>query len=469
MPAVGAAPAGPASRTPLVAALFLVAVLAGSALFASGFTLGIQQSLAPGTDAGEQGLFDPFWEAYGKIRAEYVGSYDPKLVVEGAIKGMFGALDDPFSSYMTSEEYHDSLSQVSGEFEGIGATMSAQDDAGDTCTPLSATCHLLVASVVAGSPAEAAGVRANDELTAVDGTSVVGSTVEDTVDRVRGPRGTSVALTLQRDGKPVELAITRDVIQTTSVSEKLLEDGTVGYLRVDGFSGNAAKDFQAALQGQLDQGVTKFVLDLRDDPGGFVDAALTIASQFVGSGPIYWEEHADGVKVPVNAETGGIAVDPNLQLVVLVNSGSASASEILTGALQDSGRATIVGENTYGKGTIQQWHLLSGDSGGFRLSIAKWLTPNQTWIHGTGITPNVVVPFPDDTPQGTDPQLDEALTILAAGPEASIAPVGPVAPAGAPASPSPALSPVSVRIRPVASVGLVADGRVRVADVPVRV
>ena len=120
---------GPASRTPLIAALFLVAVLAGSALFASGFTLGIQQSLAPGTSAGEQQMFDPFWEAYRKIRAEYVGGYDPKLLVEGAIKGMFGALDDPYSSYMTSQEYRDSLSGISGEFEGIGATMSALDDA----------------------------------------------------------------------------------------------------------------------------------------------------------------------------------------------------------------------------------------------------------------------------------------------------------------------------------------------------
>ncbi len=145
------------------------------------------------------------------------------------------------------------------------------------------------------------------------------------------------------------------------------------------------------------------MLDLRDDPGGFVDAALSIASQFVASGPIYWEEHADGVKVPVEAEPDGIAIDPGIEVVVLVNGGSASASEILAGALQDTGRATLVGETTYGKGTIQQWHLLSGDSGGFRLSIAKWLTPDQTWIHGTGITPNVVVPFPDDTPAGPGP------------------------------------------------------------------
>ena len=175
------------------------------------------------------------------------------------------------------------------------------------------------------------------------------------------------------------------------MTNELLADGTVGYLRIDGFSGDAAEDFRPASRGTSTQGVPEFVLDLRDDPGGFVDAALTIASQFVRSGPIYWEEYADGRKVPVGAEPDGVATDPAIAVAVLVNGGSASASEIVAGALQDTGRATLVGETTFGKGTIQQWHLLSGDSGGFRLSIAKWLTPDQHWVHGTGITPDVVV------------------------------------------------------------------------------
>lgn len=423
----------------MVVALVLVAVLAGAALFAAGFTLGLQQSLTPGTGAAEQELFEPFWEAYRKISTEYVGSYEPRLLVEGAIKGMFGALGDPYSSYMTQEEYESSLSGISGEFEGIGATMAAQDDAAKTCTPIGPTCRLVVVGVISGSPAAQAGLRAGDQLVAVDGTSLNGATLDDTVQRVRGPRGTKVDLSLVRDGQPVELAITRDVIQTSSVSGQVLQDGTVGYLRIDGFSSSAASDFVADLQTQLDQGIREFVLDLRDDPGGFVDAALGIASQFVGSGPIYWEEYADGSKVPVEAQSGGIALDPGIRVVVLVNGGSASASEILAGALHDTGRATLVGETTYGKGTIQQWHLLSGQAGGFRLSIAKWLTPDQTWIHGTGITPDVVVPFPDDTPAGQDPQLAKALEILAS-------PAGsprPAASATAPParSPSPASSP----------------------------
>ena len=401
-----------------------MAVLAGSALFASGFTLGLQQSLAPGTSADEQQLFDPFWEAYRKIRAEYVGRYDPKTIVEGAIKGMFGALDDPYSSYMTPKEYSDSLAGISGEFEGIGASMAALDEAGKTCSTMGPACHLMVVSVIKDSPAELGGVLTDDELTAVDGVTVEGATVDETVDRVRGPRGTDVRLSLLRDGEPVELTLTRDVITTSSVTNELLADGNVGYLRIDGFSGSAAEDFRTDLQEYLDQGVTRFVIDLRDDPGGFVDAARTIASQFIDSGPVYWEEYADGHKVPVPAEPDGIALDPGISVAVLVNGGSASASEILAGALRDTGRATLVGETTFGKGTIQQWHMLSGESGGFRLSIAKWLTPNQTWIHGTGITPNVVVPIPDGTPAGDDPQLDRALEILAAGPGSSVPATG---------------------------------------------
>ena len=410
-----------------MAALFLVAVLAGSALFASGFTLGIQQSLAPGTSADEQQVFDPFWEAYRKIRAQYVGGYDPALLVQGAIKGMFGALNDPYSSYMTQQEYSDSLSGISGEFEGIGASMSALDDAGERCAPLGPACRLVVVSLVKDSPAEAGGVQKDDQLTAVDGVAVDGWTFDEAVGRVRGPRGTEVRLSLLRGDSPVELTLTRDVITTSAVTNELLADGTVGYLRVDGFSNSAAEDFRAGLQGYLDLGVTRFVLDLRDDPGGFVDAARTMASQFVDSGPIYWEEFADGNKVPVPAEPDGIAIDPGISVAVLVNGGSASASEILAGALQDTGRATLVGETTYGKGTIQQWHQLSGESGGFRLSIAKWLTPNQTWVHGTGITPNEVVPMPGDTPTSEDPQLDRALEILAAGPGSSATPVKPAA------------------------------------------
>ncbi len=415
-PPTAAAPQPPAWQPPpspgrgsLIAALFLVAVLAGSALFAAGFTLGLQQSLAPGTGDDERTLFEPFWEAYRTISTEFVGQYEPKELVEGAIQGMFGALEDPYSSYMTSDEYRQSLDSIGGSFEGIGATMSSQDDSGAACTTLGPACHLVVVGVIDGSPARSAGLEVNDRLVAVDDQDVAGSTVDQVVQRVRGPRGTTVRLSLTRDGSPMELTITRDVIERPAVVAELLDDGRVGYLRVDGFSGGADDELMARLQEQLDAGVQGIVLDLRDDPGGFVDAALSISSQFVGSGPIYWDQYADGRTVPHEALSGGSATDPAIPVVVLVNGGTASASEIVAGALQDTGRATLVGETTFGKGTVQQWHLLSGDAGGFRLSVARWLTPDQTWIHGVGITPDVVVPPGDGT---DDPQLERALAII---------------------------------------------------------
>lgn len=410
----------PASRTSVVVGLFLVAVLAGSALFAAGFTLGLQQSLTPGTGESEQELFAPFWEAYRKVTTEYVGAYEPKALVEGAIQGMFGALGDPYSSYMTSDEYKRSLDGIEGSFEGIGATMASRASDGTACTTLGDGCDLVVDGVLPESPAEKGGLLAGDLLVAVDGRTVDGSTLDEVVDWVRGPSGTQVTLSLLRDGDAQDLTLTREVIARSAIAATTLADGRVGLIGVEGFSSGAAADLRAALDEQLAAGAQAIILDLRDDPGGYVDAALEIASQFVGSGPIYWDEYADGTTIPHDAQAGGAATDPAIPVVVLVNGGTASASEIVAGALHDTGRATLVGETTFGKGTVQQWHLLSGDAGGFRLSVAKWLTPDKTWIHGVGITPDVVVE-PGSSP-GDDPQLEAALRVVLEALDGSPAP-----------------------------------------------
>lgn len=406
--------AGQRSRTPVHVALLVVAVLSSAAMFVSGFTLGAQQAITPGTSAQNQQLFEPFWDAWNKVTTEYVGEYDRKLLLEGAIQGIFVALDDPYSAYMTSEEYRRTLSSISGQFEGIGAEMTTRDEADEPCQPISETCRLAVVHVLRGSPALAAGLKEGDIVVAVDGQSVLGSDLEKTVDKVRGPAGTSVTLGLERDGRPLELAIERAVIQTEDVTSQVLAGGQVGYLKIDGFSSSASTDFVEQLQGLVrDQGLKRIVLDLRDDPGGFVNAAQEIASQFVSEGPIFWEEDAAGHQDAKMALPGGVATDDSIALVLLVNGGSASASEIVAGALADTDRAILVGEKTFGKGTIQEWHPLDdGEAGGFRLSVAKWLTPNKTWIHGKGITPDVVVPLPADTPDGQDPQLDRAIEIL---------------------------------------------------------
>lgn len=409
-----------AARAPLSIALFAVAVLCGAALFVSGFTLGAQQSITPGTSADNQRLFEPFWDAWNKVTTQYVGEVDQQALLEGAISGIFDALGDPYSSYMTSEEYRNALSGISGQFEGIGAQLILQDDEGTACATEATVgdlCELVVQHVVRRSPALAAGLQVDDVVLAVNGESLNGMSIEDAVTLIRGPAGSTVTLDLRRDGGPLTLSIQRAVIETESVASEVLADGQVGYLRIEGFSSSAAEDFVDQLTALVsDRGLTRIVLDLRNDPGGFVNTAEGIASQFVADGPIYWEEDASGTQSPKSAVPGGVATDPSIKVVVLVNGGTASASEIVAGALQDTGRATLVGEKTFGKGTIQTWHPLNdGAAGGFRLSVLKWLTPHRTWIHGEGIAPDVVVAAPADPSSEEDPQLERAIEILTAG------------------------------------------------------
>jgi carboxyl-terminal processing protease len=405
-------PRGVTSRLPVYVAAVLVVVMGGAGLFASGFLLGRQSALAPGAGDARQAIFQPFWDAYNDITGNYVGTKDEHLLVEGAIKGLFQALGDPFSFYMTEEEYRASLTGISGEFEGIGAEMATQDAAGSACDTISDTCRLTVAKVIRESPALRAGLLAGDLVLAVDGNSMNGKNVNDAVGLIRGPKGSVVKLSLLRAGQPLELSITRDTIVKEDVSSEVLADGKVGYLKINSFSSKVGSDLAsqlAELVGQ--QHVSAIVLDLRDDPGGYVDQARQVASQFVATAPLYWEQAAGADPVAQDPIAGGVATDPAVPMIVLVNSGTASASEIVAAALQGNHRAQLVGRTTYGKGTIQEWKPLSG-AGGYRLSVRKWLTPDKTWIHGVGLTPDVPVEVPADTPAGTDPVLDRALEIL---------------------------------------------------------
>jgi carboxyl-terminal processing protease len=206
-------------------------------------------------------------------------------------------------------------------------------------------------------------------------------------------------------------------VQTSEVESRVLAGGSVGYIGLAGFSDAAADDVVAALKTHLAAGRTKLILDVRGDPGGYVTAARKIASQFIASGPVFWEQDAQGNQVATDALGDGVATAADLQVVVLIDGGSASASEIVAGALQDTGRARLVGQQSFGKGTVQQWQELSGEGGAFKLTIARWLTPAKRWINGKGLTPDVVVTLPTPVPAGTDPTLDRALELLA-GPSA---------------------------------------------------
>jgi carboxyl-terminal processing protease len=413
-------PPSPQAGFATAVAAALVLALAAAAVFAAGLSLGGQ---GLGRDADEQAAIEAFIETYRRINDEYVGESEPGALLEGAIEGMFETLDDPYSGYLGPDEFEATFAEISGEFEGVGARMDTEDDDGRSCVLIDGDCALRVVEVLPDTPALAAGLQADDVVVAVDGRSLAGQTMEGAVALIRGPRDSRVTLTLRRAGEELRLAITRGVIVSQDVRSALLADGRIGYLRIDGFSSRVADSFEAALREHLDAGVTSLILDVREDPGGFVDAAVEITSQFLPDGPVYWEESADGSQRSIDVQRGGLATDPAIGLVVLVDDGTASASEMMAGALQDAGRAPLVGERTFGKGTVQEWTQLPGDSGGFRLSIAKWLTRDKAWVHGTGLVPDVEVadggrpPWPGasddvDDALATDPQLRRAVSLL---------------------------------------------------------
>ena len=397
-------------------AIVLVVVLSGGALFASGFVLGQRQATQPGTPATDGVAFEPFWAVYSAIRDRYaLGPVDQKTLIEGAIKGMVEAVGDSYSTYLTAEEFRNTLQDISGEFEGIGAEIGTVDATGATvdCATFGPDCRLVIVAPLDGSPALKAGLKPGDVIAKVDGSTLDGLTPNQARDRIRGKKGTDVVLTIERASVAAfEVTITRDVVRQREVITDEYANGTIAYVRLTGFSDNGATAFVEAIKAALDKGQTKIILDLRGNPGGFVTAARKVASTFIKEGPVFWEEDAKGEIQPTESLGDGVATDTTIQVAVLIDKGSASASEIVAGALQDTGRGTLIGETSYGKGTVQTWIELDNDSGGVKLTVAKWLTPNKRWIHKIGLTPDVEVTVPADNPVGKDPVLDKAIEFL---------------------------------------------------------
>lgn len=427
--------------------MLLVAVMGGGALFMSGYSVGRDQGRAPGSDISERDAWQPFWDVYDAITTRYpLEPVERSTLIEGAIRGMVESVGDPYSSYLSPEDFTGTLNDISGTFEGIGAEIGSVDAAGNTsdCNRFGADCFLVVIAPLPGSPAEAAGLRPGDIILEVDGSRLDGLTPDEARDRVRGKAGTEVKLHIQRFAAPVpvtpgpstapsapgspvpgatprarqlldefEVTLVRAKIQRREVTSRELAGGDVGYLSLAGFSSASARELEAAIRAHLDKGVRKLVLDLRGNPGGFLLDSLEVASEFIAEGPIYWQEDAKGVQTVSDARPGGIATDLSIRVVVLIDRGTASAGEIVAGALQDRGRAKLIGETTFGKGTVQEWIEL-GELGGVKLTTNKWLTPNRTWIHKVGITPDIAVIVPPDLPQGSDPVLDAALEVLGA-------------------------------------------------------
>ena len=357
-------------------------------------------------------------DAYAQIRAGYVDEVTDEQLVDGAVRGMVEyGLEDPYSGYLPPSQYSQALDDLSGEFSGIGAEVGMKNlldpDDLESCTVVTPNCAMVIVAPLEGSPAEAAGLRPGDQILAIDGTSTMGESVSSLVYVVRGEAGTDVTLTIKRgDEAERDVTITRAVIDLQEVRSELLDDG-VGYVRLTSFTSRATDMVTDALRALLDQGATRFVLDLRGNPGGFIDAARGIASQFIPSGQLLFTVES-GDEVDEWRAGEGIVQSSDYPLVVLVDAGSASASEIVAAALQEHGRATIVGEPTFGKNTVQIWNDLP-NGGGLRLTTDRWFTPDHNSVAPDGVQPDEVVASPEDDAGDADPQRDRALELLTGG------------------------------------------------------
>jgi carboxyl-terminal processing protease len=350
-----------------------------------------------------ESLFTPFWEAWNIVHDQYVEQpVDDQVLMQGAIRGMMDALGDQQTFFMEPQVYENETSSLQGQYEGIGAYVDTDGD------------YLTIVSPIEGSPAEQAGLQPGDKVIAIDGEDMTGVAPEEARLKVLGPEGTTVTLQITRDGEPepLEFTITRAEIEIRSAEGKMLEDN-IAYVDINTFGEQTTRELRATLDNLLEQNPRGIIIDLRNNPGGYLSTAVEVSSEFIDEGVILYEEYGDGRRDEHNALGGGQATD--IPLVVLINEGSASASEILAGALQDYERATLVGVKSFGKGSVQNWVPLSDNQGAARVTIARWLTPDERLIDHIGLMPDVVVEMtPEDFEAELDPQLDAAVETLLA-------------------------------------------------------
>jgi carboxyl-terminal processing protease len=350
-------------------------------------------------------LFTPFWEAWDIVHTDYVDQpVDNLEMMRGAIRGMLDALGDPHTAYMDPEEYEESNKTLEG-YEGIGAWVDPDAE------------YLTIIAPIPGSPAEEVGLQPGDEVIAVDGEDMTGIDGNLVIRRVLGPAGSTVRLTIRRAGvsEPLEFEIVRARIIIPTVETTMLEEG-IAYVQLFNFADETTRDLHEALETILDQDPKGMILDLRFNGGGFLDTSIDVASEFIDEGVIATERLGDGTEEVLRAKSGGLATE--IPLIVLINAGSASASEIVAGAIQDYDRGLLVGETTFGKGSVQQWIPLSNDEGAVRVTIARWYTPNGRQIHQIGLEPDIeVLLTEEDIAAQTDRQLEKAIELLLSGEE----------------------------------------------------
>lgn len=417
-------------RNSIIAAIFLVIA------FGTGYRVGNASGKndAPGIPASSAVTgktvedaptvdFSLFWDVWDRVGESYVdkASLDPKRMVYGAISGMVAALDDPYTVFLPPDQNKESKEDLSGKFEGIGAQLGIKEK------------KIVVIAPLKDSPAQKAGIRPGDWIVKVDDKETMNWTLPQTVSKIRGPKGTEVRLTILHEeaSKSTELSVRRDTINVASVEwekkvvrcvgsdEKKCEEikepcpdcQQVVYLKLGRFGDQTNEEWDKAVDeitrliAQSGKQVKGLVLDLRNNPGGYLSGSVYIASEFLSDGTIVTQKYTDGHEQVFTVNRKGRLL--TIPMIVLVNKGSASASEIVAGALKDRGRSALIGETTFGKGSIQEVQELR-DGAGVHITVAKWLLPSGTWINGKGLTPETIVENDDANPE-KDTQLEQAI------------------------------------------------------------
>lgn len=387
----------------LVYLLLTSAILAG---FAVGFFVGREQISCEACPPQEIN-FSLFWEAYYKIKQEFVepAKFDSQKILYGAISGMVKSLEDPYTIFLNPDDTKKFLEDVSGRFEGVGMEIGIRKGQLQVIAPLEDT------------PAQRAGLRAGDKILMIEDTVTSDITIDEAVSKIRGPKGTEVVLTVFRDEWKTsqEITIKRAVIEVPSLKWELKQtknNQTIAYIKLYHFTEKAGLDFNKAAIEVLNSPAEKIVLDLRNNPGGYLEIAQDIAGWFLQKGELVVIEDFGGKAAKKEYRAKGPAKLLDYPIVVLINQGSASGSEILAGALQDNRQAQLIGEKSFGKGSVQQLEKLKGGSA-LKITIAKWLTPKGNLIADLGLEPDIEIEITEqDYEQEKDPQLDKALEII---------------------------------------------------------
>lgn len=348
------------------------------------------------------------YRVQGILQQKFDGDIDPQKQSEGAVAGSVAALGDPYTIYLDEKSNQELSNDLKGELSGIGVEVGQKNG------------KLTVIAPIDGTPAAKAGIRSGDYIAAIDGVDSRSLTVDEAVSKIRGEKGTKVKLTIVRGSEqPKEIEITRDLINVPSVSYEM-KPGNVGYIKIRRFGDDTSAMVRSAASTLKSQGAKSVVIDVRDNPGGYLQTSVDVASQFMSEGVVVEERSKHTKDKTINAQSGGLMTE--IPVIMLINNGSASASEILAGALKDNKRATLVGEKTYGKGSVQEVVCLSGSSlfgsdckgAALKVTVAHWYTPDGVNISKEGIKPDTEVKLTnEDYDAGRDPQLAKALELAA--------------------------------------------------------